>query len=101
MERKMVEVCAWEDKDNLLFIFGAALRYALGRKSYATGLVSSFLIENVEMYNEKWLHNFLKDIEDYEMHRVPGQTDHLCDYDGWMKLKAVLEERYAEIKEDK
>lgn len=39
------------------FMLDAAMRYALGRKSYDVGLVAGFIKDNLSVFNEKWLVN--------------------------------------------
>ena len=81
--------------DDLLFVFGSALRYGLGRKSYAVGLISRFVKDNRSMLNEKWLINLLEDIKSYEEDKVRGWIhDDDCDYSDWMSLKATLRDEY-------
>ena len=72
--------------DDLLFVFGAALRYGLGRRTYATGLISEFIADNSSLINKKWQENYIQEIERYEKDR----GDDECDYRHWMKLKNLL-----------
>ena len=82
--------------DDVLFIFGSALRYGLGRQTYATGLISEFLIDNAGLLNEKWLVNLLESIKNYEDDRGHNRRicDDACDYQSWMQLKAALRGEY-------
>ena len=71
------------------------LAYGLGRATYATGLIADFLMDNLEILDEKWLVNLLQDLKRYEGDRESKWVqDHDCDYQHWMKLKAVLREEY-------
>jgi len=81
--------------DDLLMMFGAALRYSMGRSTYITGVIPQFIIDNLPLCNEKWLKNFLDDCKRYEEDRKHGLIhDAGCDYDSWMELKAALHEEY-------
>ena len=70
LERKKNEVLA--EQDDLLFVFCYALRYALGRETFASLTITDFLIENIKLFNERWLVNFLRDITTYEIDRKNG-----------------------------
>jgi len=81
--------------DDLLMMFGAALRYSMGRRTYITGVTPQFIIDNLPLCNEKWLLNFLDDFNRYEEDRKHGLIhDDGCDYDSWIELKAALREEY-------
>lgn len=83
------------DLDDVLFIFGSALRYGLGRQTYSVGLISDFIRDNISLLNQKWLINLLEDIKDYEKDRADGRIhDSACDYDEWTKLRIILKEEY-------
>ena len=83
------------DLDDLLFIFGSALRYGLGRQTYAVGLISKFIRNNLKLLNQKWLVNLLEDMKGYEKDRANGRIhDSACDYDEWTKLRIALKEEY-------
>jgi len=91
------------DIDDLLFVFGSALRYGLGRRTYSTSLISGFITDNISLLNEKWFINFLRDINDYEETRIrwskykitnDGEYDSICDYESWINLKATLVNEY-------
>ena len=83
------------DLDDLLFMLGSALRYGFGRKSYATSIIPKVIIENLSLLNEKWLINFLRDINEYEKNRIAWEyKDDECDYASWMKLKTSLLNEY-------
>jgi hypothetical protein len=92
-EKKKYEVLA--ELDDLLMMFGAALRYSMGRQTYITGATPGFIIDNLPLCNEKWLINFLEDCKRYEDDRASGLIhDNDCDYTHWMKLKAALVAEY-------
>jgi hypothetical protein len=98
MVKDKIEIRA--DLDDTLFVIGAALRYALGRRTYAVNLISSFIKSNLSLYNEKWLLNNLRDINDYEKQRKNwnpeyGKYDDDFDYEDWMNLKEALLNKYA------
>ena len=80
--------------DDLLFMFGAALRYGLGRRTYATSLISGVIEDNISLINEKWFINFIRDINNYENDRLKWnnnfQFDDTCDYESWTNLKQKL-----------
>jgi len=83
------------DLDDVLFIFGSALRYGLGRQTYSVGLISDFIRDNLKLLNQKWLINLLEDIKGYEKDRVDGYIhDSAYDYDEWIKLRIALKEEY-------
>ena len=81
--------------DDVQFIIGSALRYGLGRQSYAVGLIADFIGDNLSLLNEKWLVNLLNDLKWYEEDRRNGM---ICDADydlsTWMNLKAALRNEY-------
>jgi len=81
--------------DDVQFIIGSALRYGLGRQSYAVGLIADFIGENLSLLNEKWMVNLLRDVQDYEKDRENGLI-HDADYDleSWLKLKAALRNEF-------
>ena len=93
-EKKKHEVYA--TLDDLLMMFGAALRYSMGRQSYITGTTPEFIIDNLPLVNEKWFINYLEDCKRYEEDRESGLiSDGDCDYKSWMELKATLLEEYT------
>ena len=93
MEKEVFEVKA--NLDDLLFIFGAALRYGLGRQTYAPSLISGVIKDNLSLLNEKWTINLLRELEEYERNWVVfGNTD--FNYSDWQELKQVLLESYKE-----
>ncbi len=97
MENKDNTVEVKADLDDLLFVFGSALRYGLGRRTYATSLISSVLLDNLTLLNEKWTVNLLRDINGYELSRQGGHPkDDDCDFESWMELKRRLLVLYME-----
>ena len=101
MEKIKNEVIA--TKNDLFFMFGAALRYGLGRQSYATGLIPQVIIDNFSLLDENCIINLLRDINRYEQDRIAwntssedkyGKYDGECDYVGWLDLKAKLIKEY-------
>ncbi|MCL2797089.1 MAG: hypothetical protein FWD58_03435 [Firmicutes bacterium] len=83
--------------DDLWSMFGAALRYGLGRQSYITSLIPQVIKDNFSLLDEKWTINLLRDLNGYETDRVTWQyTDGVCDYESWMELKQQLLKLYAE-----
>ena len=94
-EKTVIEVRT--DLDDLWFMFGSALRYGLGRRTYATSLIPDVIKANLSLLNEKWTINLLRDLKDYERDRITWQyKDDICDYQNWMELKRRLSELYKE-----
>ena len=101
-QKKYYKVFA--DIDDLLMCFGGFLRYALGRRTYITGVVPEFIKDNIDLINKKWFVNYIRDICNYEEDRRRWNTcskdddvayDDICDYSGWLGLKDLLVEEYA------
>ena len=85
------------DMDDLLFVFCAALRYGLGRRTYATSLIPKVIIANFSLLDERWTINLLRDLNEYERDRITWQyKDGACDYERWMDLKQQLMNLYTE-----
>jgi len=94
MEAK-IENKVYASPDDLLFIFGSALRYGLGRQTYATSLIPGVICDNLSLLNEKWIINLITDIIYYEKDRITrGYKDAECDYESWMNLKTNLIDEY-------
>ena len=90
-EKELVKVKATHS--DLQFMLGAALRYGLGRKTYATSLIPEVISDNISLFNESSLTVMLRDIEMYERDRIAWEhKDDNCDYDSWMKLKKLLQD---------
>lgn len=70
-----------------------SLRYALGRKTYITSLVSDYIIDHPELIDERVKDVMLKDIEEYLDCRNIYYKDNECDYQSWLRLKEWLENR--------
>ena len=70
-----------------------SLRYALGRKTYITSLVSDYIINHPELIDERVKDVMLKDIEEYLDCRNIYYKDDECDYQSWLRLKEWLENR--------
>ena len=76
-----------------------SLRYALGRKTYITSLVSDYIIDHPELIDERVKGVMLKDLENYfrcrkgTTTRFGKPTDNDCDYQSWLRLKEWLESR--------
>lgn len=70
-----------------------SLRYALGRRTYITSLISGYVMEHPELIDERVKGIMLKDIEEYLECRNIYYKDDECDYQSWLKLKKWLEER--------
>ena len=69
-----------------------SLRYALGRRTYITSLISGYVMEHPELIDERVKGIMLKDIEEYLECRNIYYKDDECDYQSWLKLKNWLEE---------
>lgn len=65
-------------------IYCCALRYALGRQTYITSVVSDFLCNKMPELSVKCKSIMIKDIEECE------DYGHDCDKKSWMKLLAKL-----------
>ena len=87
------------DIDDILFCLGASLRYALGRRTYSTSLVPEVLVNNLGLFNQKWLINSLRDVDGYIDDRRKWRNkeykyDDICDYSSWLNLKQSLIDEY-------
>lgn len=69
-----------------------SLRYALGRRTYITSLISDYVMEHPELIDERVRGIMLKDIEEYLECRNIYYKDDECDYNKWLELKNWLEE---------
>lgn len=68
-----------------------ALRYALGRRTYVTDEVPSFIKQNAEFINERICIVMLGDITRYIEDRKNGiEKDDDCDYNSWLSLQTWL-----------
>ena len=77
---------------NLKDLVISAVRYALGRKTYITGLTSDFIINNPSLIDERVKKVIIKDLEEYFAYRDCYYNDDECDYQSWLKLYEFLEE---------
>ena len=94
-EDKTRDIYVLANLDDLMILFVGALRYGLGRQTYVTYTIPKVIKANLKLYNEKWLVNFLRSIQDYERMRKHWEHyDDECDYQSWMALKAALREEY-------
>lgn len=76
-----------------------ALRYTLGRRTYVTGEVPSFIKQNAEFINERICIVMLRDITRYIEDRRNGiQKDDDCDFNSWLLLQNWLFELAKEKK---
>jgi len=94
LEKKKFEMLG--TLDDTLFVLGSALRYGIRRRTYATGLISGFLIDNLGLCNEKWIVNFWRDILEYERDRIDGSSIEEYHHEDWMRLKKALQDIAAE-----
>lgn len=68
-----------------------SLRYALGRRTYVTDEVPSFIKQNAEFINERICIVMLRDITRYIEDRKNGiEKDDDCDYNSWLSLQTWL-----------
>lgn len=66
-------------------VVGSALRYGLGRRTYITGAISEFIINNIELIPAGQKLVMIRDIKEQEDY---GDD---CDEENWMKLLTELE----------
>jgi len=98
MEQQKHEVTA--DYNDLMFVFCAAMRYALGRSTYATSIIPDIFKSNLGLMSYNDLALFVKELEQYEKDRVTwNYKDGQCDYDSWMNLKAILKKEMQDREE--
>ena len=89
------EITIKADLDDLWLMFGAALRYSTGRKTYMPSTVRQVIVDNLPLINQKWIINCLRDINDYERDRIrwgklgTRYDDHF-HHEIWMGLKEML-----------
>ena len=94
MAKVTIKVSA--DPKELQCIFGASLRYGLGRKTYMTSLIPEVISDNLALFDKNFLGVLIEDIELYEKDRVAfgPNYDHECDYENWLKLKKTLKNEH-------
>lgn len=66
-------------------VVGSALRYGLGRRTYITGTISQFIIDNIKLIPNDQKLVMIRDIKEKEYY---GDD---CDEENWMKLLSELE----------
>lgn len=88
MEKPIVIKGELDDYRNIMAM---ALRYALGRRTYATSEVPEFIMKNEEYINERICDVMLCDLHHYFEDRINfGAKDDDCDYRSWHKFKQYL-----------
>lgn len=75
-----------KDEDYGLIV-GCALRYALGRRTYITGIVSEYIERNLDNLDERTIAVMIRDIHEAEHDKMLGDK---CDASAWKHLKNVL-----------
>lgn len=86
------------DKDN---DFGdvmiMALRYALGRRTYVTSEVCTFIEQNIKYIDERIKHVMIKDIKEYLEKKNKGIIcDDSCDEANFNNLLYILENKVGD-----
>ena len=74
-----------DDEQELIDLF--ALRYALGRRTYAVGVVVEHILNNLAHYSKRAIDAFIRSIEDCR-----DYGDKNIDKPQWMKLYNILKE---------
>ena len=69
-----------------------AVRYALGRKTYAVGDTCAYIKPLIKDLNNRTLTCISRDIKEQEPHGYGDQ----CDYDDWMGLLALIDREIEE-----
>lgn len=72
-----------------------AVRYALGRKTYAVKDTVEYIIRVLNFLDDKTIHVMLRDIVEHEKYNDLGDE---CDAENWMKLKGLIKNKLG-IKE--
>ncbi len=72
------EALAWDDFEQDIWI--CALRYALGRRTYITGVVADFILSRSGELTPRVISVMIRDIEECEDYGAD------CDKKSWMKL---------------
>lgn len=73
------------DNLNFALVVGSALRYGLGRRTYITGVISEFIINNIELIPDDQKAVMIRDIKEQE------DYGDYCDKEKWMNLLEALE----------
>lgn len=69
-----------------------SLRYALGRRTYITSLISDYIMEHSELVDSRVKQVLLRDLEWYfHLWETGKQIDDKCDYETWYHFKKWLE----------
>ena len=69
-----------------------SLRYALGRRTYITSLISDYIMEHSELVDSRVKQVLLRDLEWYfHLWEAGKQIDDKCDYETWYHFKKWLE----------
>lgn len=86
------------DKDNDFGdIMIMALRYALGRRTYVTNEVCTFISQNLGYTDERIKHVMIRDIKEYLEKKNKGIIhDDLCDEDNFNNLLYILENKVGD-----
>ena len=77
-------------KNEIFLLFGSALRYSLGRKTYITDTVANLIRNNLHLFNKMDLNRLVDDIIREEQYNNLGD-DHI-DKPIWLELKKDLKE---------
>ena len=65
-----------------------AVRYALGRRTYAVSDTAGYMIRIMKVLDDKTIHVMLRDINEHEKFDDLGDE---CDVSKWMKLKEAIQ----------
>lgn len=69
----------------------SALRYAIGRRTYITSETTNFIINHLELIDERVKTIMIKDLEEYfDLRHSKFYNDDDCDYQNWIKLYKFL-----------
>lgn len=69
----------------------SALRYAIGRRTYITSETANFIINHLEIIDERVKTIMIKDLEEYfDLRHSKFYNDDDCDYQNWIKLYKFL-----------
>jgi len=89
-----IEVRLDATRDDLKIMCYYALCYCMGRRCIS-GVVANFIIDNLALFDEKWIKDCLRDIGEYERKRGMGLEDggFIIDeihHEQWLKVKDAL-----------
>jgi hypothetical protein len=74
-----------------------ALRYALGRRTYVTSEICTFISQNLGHIDERIKHVMIKDIKEYLEKKNKGIiSDDLCDETNFNNLLYILENKVGD-----